>query len=126
MRRSTSEPAAARVPSATGSTAGLRRRKQQPAATAILHGLARRTAPQTQPPRHPEARKPLAGRHMTKGQRVMVVAKIYPEPERGGRGKTVRLPDGLSKQRISEARTVVQYAPAGSSQRWDSATVFDS
>ena len=48
---------------------------------------------------------------MTKGQRAMAVAKIYPKPEKGGRGKTVRLPDGLSKQRISEARTVLQYAP---------------
>ncbi len=48
---------------------------------------------------------------MTKGQRAMAVAKIYPDPEKGGRGKTVRLPDGLSKQRISEARTVLQYAP---------------
>ncbi len=26
-------------------------------------------------------------RHMTKGQRAMAVAKIYPDPEKGGRGK---------------------------------------
>ena len=49
-------------------------------------------------------------RHMTKGQRAMAVAKIYPELEKGGRGKTVRLPDGLSRQRISEARTILVYA----------------
>ncbi len=36
------------------------------------------------PPQEP--RKPLAGRRMTKGQRAMAVAKIYPEPEKDGRG----------------------------------------
>jgi hypothetical protein len=50
-------------------------------------------------------------RHMTKGQRAMAVAIIAPEPESGGRGKTVRLPDGLNKQRISEARIVRKWAP---------------
>ncbi len=30
-------------------------------------------------------------RHMTAGQRAMAVAIIYPEPVKGGRGKTVRL-----------------------------------
>ncbi len=49
MRRRTSEPAELGVSaSATGSTAGASGR-EQPAVTAILHGLARRTAPQTQP-----------------------------------------------------------------------------
>ncbi len=50
MRRSTSEPAAPTMASAAGSTAGLPV-EEPPAATAILHGLARRTAPQPQPPR---------------------------------------------------------------------------
>jgi len=35
------------------------------AATAILHGLARRTAPQTQPPRTRSRAKPLGGRRKT-------------------------------------------------------------
>ena len=48
---------------------------------------------------------------MTKGQRAMAVAVIYPEPEKGGRGKTIPKPDGISKQRISVARTVLHYAP---------------
>ncbi len=79
---------------------------------AILHGLARRTAPNAAALQW-EPRKPL-GRHMTKGQRAMAVAKIYPEPEKGGRGK--KLPangefSGVPSQRISEARTVLQYAP---------------
>ncbi|MGI9305483.1 MAG: hypothetical protein ACR2RB_22685 [Gammaproteobacteria bacterium] len=39
---------------------------------------------------------------MTKDQRAMAMAMIMPEPEKGGRGKTVRLPDGLSKQRDFE------------------------
>ena len=50
-------------------------------------------------------------RHITKGQRAMTVARIYPEPEKGGRGKTVRFPDGISKQRISEARVMLRFAP---------------
>jgi len=63
---------------------------------------------------------------MTKGQRAMAVAKIYPKPEKGGRGKK-RLGDlTVSAERISTARTVLHHTPAGSSQRWDSATVFDS
>ncbi len=48
---------------------------------------------------------------MTKGQRAMAVAKIYPEPETGGRGKK-RLGDlTVSAERLSLARTVLQYAP---------------
>ena len=50
-------------------------------------------------------------RHMAKGQRAMAVAKIYPEPEKGGRGKK-RLGDlTVSAERISTARTVLRYAP---------------
>ena len=50
-------------------------------------------------------------RHMTKGQRAMAVAKIYPN---GQQGKKLR-PDldevrALGK-RVSEARTVLKYAP---------------
>lgn len=41
----------------------------------------------------------------------MAVAMIHPEAEKGGRGKTVPLPDGLSKQRISEARAILKWAP---------------
>ncbi len=48
---------------------------------------------------------------MTRGQRAIAV--ISPEPEKGGRGETVRLPDGLSKQRISEARIGLRYSIDG-------------
>ena len=34
----------------------------------------------------------------------------FPEPEKGGRGKTVRKADSFSKQRLSEARTVLAYS----------------
>ena len=52
MRRSTSEPAARCVVVGTaGSTAGRRGVMVPASGTAILHGLARRTAPQTPPPR---------------------------------------------------------------------------
>ncbi len=50
---------------------------------------------------------------MTKGQRAMAVAKIYPEPEKGGRGKKSSKTEGfkVSAANISYARTVLQYAP---------------
>ena len=51
---------------------------------------------------------------MTKGQRAMAVAKIYPEPEKGGRGKKGAACgefSGVPTQRVSEARAVLQYAP---------------
>jgi len=75
-----------------------------------------------------EPRKPWGGRHMTKGQRAMAVATIYPKPEKGGRGKkSVKITESMfDASYLSHARTVLEYAPAGSSQRWDSATVFDS
>jgi hypothetical protein len=49
-------------------------------------------------------------RHMTKGQRAMAVAMVT-QPAKGGRGKTVPVLEGFSKQRISEARAVLQHAP---------------
>ena len=50
-------------------------------------------------------------RNITKGQRAMAVAMIYPDPEKGGRGKK-RLGDlTVSAERLSTARTVLQYAP---------------
>jgi hypothetical protein len=49
-------------------------------------------------------------RNITKGQRAMGHALNFPEPEKGGRGKTVRKPDSFSKQRLSEARTVLGYS----------------
>ena len=56
----------------------------------------------------------IARRQMTKGALAMVVAKAYPEPASGGRGKnspvTGRFPM-IGQQRLSEARTVVQWAP---------------
>ena len=45
---------------------------------------------------------------MTKGQRA--VAMIYPEPEKGGRGKKSSVTEGFSSERLSLARTVLQYA----------------
>jgi ParB-like chromosome segregation protein Spo0J len=52
-------------------------------------------------------------RHMTKGQRAMAVAMIYPEAERGGRGQKAassgRFTD-IAHQRISQARAVIQWA----------------
>ena len=51
-------------------------------------------------------------RHMTKGQRAMTVAKIYPEPERGGRGKKATVSvENVSPQRVSYARSILRYAP---------------
>jgi hypothetical protein len=50
-------------------------------------------------------------RHLTKGQRAMAVAKLYPDPEKGGRGKTVTKNVGVSSQYITEARTVLRWLP---------------
>ena len=50
-------------------------------------------------------------RHMTKGQQAMAVAMVYPEPEKGGRGKKSPEPVGISQQRVSEARFVLRHAP---------------
>ncbi|MDQ3959507.1 MAG: hypothetical protein M3255_04290 [Pseudomonadota bacterium] len=50
-------------------------------------------------------------RHMTKGQRAIVVARIYPEPEKGGRGKNSSVSKEFSGARLSLARFVLRYAP---------------
>ena len=80
-----------RVPSTAGSTAG-RRGVMVPASGT---GHLTRSRPQDSASNAAaaqwEPRKPLGG-HMTKGQRAMAVAKIYPEPETGGRGqKSVKI-----------------------------------
>ena len=52
-------------------------------------------------------------RHMTKGQRAMAVAKIYPDPKRGAHSELNKSTGGLGfdKAYLSHARTVLQYAP---------------
>lgn len=51
-------------------------------------------------------------RHMTRGQRAMAVAMIYPEPAKGGRGKVnPSIIEGFSHGALSEARTALRYAP---------------
>ncbi len=89
MQRSTSEPAA-RSPTPR---VGQARYGQDPKAFVISANIHRR--------------------HMTKGQRAMAVAKIYPEPEKGGRGKkSVKITEfGFDSSYLSHARTVLQYAP---------------
>ena len=52
-------------------------------------------------------------RHMTKGQRAMAVAMIYPEPEKRGRGNKRSASgqfSGVPTQRVSEARAVLAYS----------------
>lgn len=51
-------------------------------------------------------------RHLTKGQRAMALAMIYPEPEKGGRGhKKERVDETstVSAKRLQLARTVLRY-----------------
>ena len=53
-------------------------------------------------------------RHMTKGQRAMAVAMIYPAPvklKRGGSSVTEH--HGISKGKLSQARTVLKYSIDG-------------
>ncbi len=45
--------------------------------------------------------------HMTKGQRAMAVATIYPEPEKGGRRQKSFVTKGFSEGHLSKARTVL-------------------
>lgn len=55
-------------------------------------------------------------RHMTKGQRAMAVAMIYPTPEKGGRGKKgaaqkAEVISGFSDRLVQQARTVLAHTP---------------
>jgi hypothetical protein len=48
-------------------------------------------------------------RHLNAGQRAMAVAMMYPDPEKGGRGKTNSLAaKGFSTASLSQARTVLR------------------
>jgi hypothetical protein len=41
----------------------------------------------------------------------MAVAKLYPDPAKGGRGKTVTKNVGVSGQYVGEARIVLRWLP---------------
>lgn len=50
-------------------------------------------------------------RHLSKAQRAMAVAMVYPEPEKGGRGKkSSRTEEFTSAAHISRARTVLRHS----------------
>ena len=54
----------------------------------------------------------LARRNLTKGQKAMALALIYPEPEKGGRGnkgKSAEIAD-FSQRRLREARSVLAFS----------------
>ena len=64
---------------------------------------------------------------MTKGQRAMAVAMNHPKPEKLKRdGSSVSEQHHIPKGKLSEACTILQYASAGSFERWGSATIFTS
>jgi hypothetical protein len=57
-------------------------------------------------------------RHLTVGQRAMLMAVLYPDPEKGGKGRNSLLSKEFnvarlefSGSRLSQARTVLRYAP---------------
>ena len=57
----------------------------------------------------------LMRRDQTKGQKAMALAMLYPEPEKGGRGKKRQatnslVSSGFSQQRLSQARAVLHYS----------------
>ncbi len=58
---------------------------------------------------------PAHRRHMTKDQSAMSVAKISPEPGKGGRGKktsgNIAKTAGYSHWRLQQARYILRYAP---------------
>jgi hypothetical protein len=47
-------------------------------------------------------------RNLTKGQAAMALAKIYPDPEKGGRGKKGLGDLSVSGERLSKARAVLR------------------
>jgi ParB-like chromosome segregation protein Spo0J len=53
-------------------------------------------------------------RHLAAGQRAMSVAMIYPDPEKGGRGKASRFRDGLDdkalRNSVSKARAILRFS----------------
>ena len=57
----------------------------------------------------------LARRNLTKGQQAMVLAMIYPEPERGrgkkDEGKKVQESCGFSRERVRQARSILRHSP---------------
>jgi hypothetical protein len=50
-------------------------------------------------------------RNLTKGQRAMALAKLYPVPAKGGRGKKSELSSEFSSRYLGEARTVLACLP---------------
>lgn len=52
-------------------------------------------------------------RHLTRGQRAMAVAMIYPEPRKTGRGRKSSVSEDISATRLSMARTVLRYSIEG-------------
>ncbi len=54
-------------------------------------------------------------------------AMIHPKPEKLKRdGSSVSEQHHIPKGKLSEACTILQYAPAGSFERWGSATILNS
>jgi hypothetical protein len=55
-------------------------------------------------------------RHLSKGQKAVITAFLYPEPENGGRGKKAATNSkdslGFSPMRVSQARTVLRHSRA--------------
>jgi ParB-like chromosome segregation protein Spo0J len=53
-------------------------------------------------------------RQIKKGQKAMAMAFLYPEPEKGGRGKKSKALEtkGFSEARLSQARAVLAFSPA--------------
>ena len=58
------------------------------------------------------ASKNLKRRNLTKGQQAMAYAMLYPEPEKGGRGKKRNSSEteGFSAARLSQARSVLAFS----------------
>jgi hypothetical protein len=68
-------------------------------------------------------------RHLTKGQRAMAVAMIYPEPEKGGRGKRAQNRAGFDERPgdrnlLGQARTVLAVLPELAAQVRDGTTTL--
>lgn len=49
--------------------------------------------------------------HMTKGQRALAQARIFPDSEKRGRGNKSSLNDDFSSTYLKQARIIIKYAP---------------
>jgi ParB-like chromosome segregation protein Spo0J len=54
----------------------------------------------------------LERRDLKKGQKAALYAKLFPEPAKGGRGKTVTTDNSFTRPQLSNCRAILRHSPA--------------